>query len=184
MTDDTTIQFTVAASPADVFDTIVDVRAWWSGDIEGPTDELGAEFTYRHQDLHRSVQRVTALEPGHLVAWHVVEGFLAFVQDNQEWTGTDITFEIKPEEDGSHVRFTHRGLAPDLECFQACSGAWQYYIGTSLRTHIVDSSEIDDAGPHPVCRRRLSSVVTEDGVGWVDRRGHPAPSIGSRLAPC
>jgi hypothetical protein len=143
MIDNTTIELTVAATPTEVFDTIVDVRSWWSGDLEGPTDELGAEFTYRHEDVHRSVQRVTALERGHLVAWHVVEGVLAFVQHKQEWTGTDITFEIRPAEEGSHLRFSHRGLTPDLECFDACSGAWQYYIGTSLRAQILSSSEAE-----------------------------------------
>jgi hypothetical protein len=142
MSSDTTIEFTVEATPGQVFTAIVDVRAWWSGDIKGPTDQLGGEFTYSHQDAHCSLQRVTVLDPERRVAWHVVEGYLAFVDDEEEWTGTDIVFEITPEEDrGSHLRFTHRGLAPDLQCFEACSGAWQYYIGTSLRAEILSRSD-------------------------------------------
>ena len=137
---DTTIEFTVAATPDQVFDAVVDVRAWWSGDFTGPTDEVGAEFTYRHEEVHRSVQRVTALEPGRRVTWHVVEGYLDFVQDTQEWTGTDVVFEISPVPGGSAVRFTHVGLSPRLECFDACSGAWQYYVGTSLRALILARS--------------------------------------------
>jgi len=141
MSDDIAVEFTIAATPKDVYDTIVDVRGWWSGDVTGPTDEVGGEFTYRHEAVHRSVQRVTALEPGRLVAWTVVEGFLGFVRDKQEWTGTTIVFEIRPVEDGTHVRFTHQGLTPALECFEACSGAWRYYIGTSLRAQVLRRTE-------------------------------------------
>lgn len=140
MQNDTTIEFTVAATPDQVFDAVVDVRAWWSGDITGPTDEVGGEFTYRHEDVHRSVQRVTGLEPGRRVTWHVVEGYLEFVQDKREWTGTDVVFDISPAEEGSTLRFTHVGLGPRLECHDACSEAWRYYVGAALRALIVSRS--------------------------------------------
>jgi uncharacterized protein YndB with AHSA1/START domain len=128
-----TVSFTVDATPAEVFTAITNVRGWWSGEIDGPTDELGAEFTYRYQDVHRSTQRITELVPGKRVAWHVTDGFLSFVTDKTEWTGTDIAFDITPAGAGSQVRFTHVGLTPGVECFDACSRAWQFYVADSLR---------------------------------------------------
>jgi hypothetical protein len=133
-----TIDFTVDRTPDEVFAAITDVRGWWSGEIDGPTDALGAEFTYRYQDLHRSTQRITELIPGQRVAWHVVDGYLSFVDDTTEWTGTDITFDIVPTGDGTEVRFTHLGLGPHFECFEKCSGGWRHYIATSLHDHIMD----------------------------------------------
>jgi Activator of Hsp90 ATPase homolog 1-like protein len=129
--------FTVSQSADEVFAAINNVRGWWSGDIDGSTDELGAEFTYRYQDVHRSKQRITEFVPGRRVAWHVVDGYLKFVKDKTEWTGTDITFDISQVAGGTEVRFTHVGLVPDYECFESCSSAWGFYINSSLRDLIT-----------------------------------------------
>lgn len=151
MTDNSlTIAFTVDRTPDQAFAAVTNVRGWWSGEIDGPTDEVGAEFTYRYHDVHRSTQRITELIPGRRVAWHVVDGYLNFVDDATEWTGTDITFDIVPTSDGTEVRFTHVGLAPDNECSESCSSAWHFYIATSLRNLINDgfgqpNSKKDDA---------------------------------------
>ena len=141
MTNDLTITFTAHCTPAEAFAAITDVRGWWSGEIDGRTDVLGAEFTYRHEDLHRSTQRITELDVGRRVVWHVVEAHLGFVEDTAEWTGTDITFDLTPVDDGTQVRFTHIGLAADAECFDTCSRAWHHYVATSLRALIRDGQE-------------------------------------------
>jgi hypothetical protein len=140
-----TIALTVNGTPDQAFAAITNVGGWWSGEIDGPTDELGAEFTYRYRDIHRSTQRITELTPGRRVAWHVVDGYLNFVDDATEWTGTDITFDIVPTGDLTEIRFTHVGLTPHDECFESCSNAWRFYIATSLRGLIDDSS----GQPHP-----------------------------------
>src|ERR1700722_20976510 len=135
--DSYTTTLTVDQSPAEAFAAITNVRGWWSGEIDGRTDKLGAQFTYRYQDIHRSKQEITELVPGKRVAWHVLDGYLSFVEDKTEWTGTDITFDIEPKGAGTEVRFAHVGLAPDQECFDSCSSAWHFYVGTSLRNLIT-----------------------------------------------
>jgi hypothetical protein len=131
------ISFSVDQSPEEVFDAVNNVRGWWSGDIEGSTGELGAEFTYRYKDVHRSTQKITEFVRGKRVTWHVSDAMLNFVEDKTEWNGTDIVFEIGKKHGRTELRFTHLGLVPSCECYGGCSGAWGYYINDSLRNLIA-----------------------------------------------
>ncbi len=134
---DYTISFTVDQTPEQVFAAVTNVRGWWSGEIDGATDRLGAQFTYRYQDLHRSTQKITELVPGKKVVWHVVDAEINFVKNKREWNGTDVVFEIARKGGKTELRFTHVGLVPTIECYGKCAGAWGFYINESLRRLIT-----------------------------------------------
>ena len=134
---DLRITFSVDQTPEEVFEAITNVRGWWSGELEGPTDQLGGEFTYRYQQLHYSKQKVTELVPGKRVVWLVLDSYLDFIEDKREWNGTSVTFDIARKGDKTEVRFTHAGLVPAHECYGACSSAWSSYIRGSLRSLIA-----------------------------------------------
>ena len=131
------ITFTVDQTPEQAFAAINNVRGWWSGNIEGNTDKLGEEWTYRYKDIHYSKQRITELIPGKKVVWLVLDNHFNFTKDKTEWKGTKITFEISNKGEKTEVRFTHVGLVPQYECFNACSDAWGSYINGSLRSLIT-----------------------------------------------
>ena len=134
-----TATITVDQAPEQAFAAINNVRGWWSGDpgVEGRTDRLGAEFTYRYKDLHYSKQRIIELVPARRVVWLVIDSDLSFVKDRSEWNGTTITFDIARDGDKTEVRFTHVGLVPDFECYGDCSSAWGYYVRGPLRKLIA-----------------------------------------------
>ncbi len=127
---------TVDESPKRVFNAINDVRGWWSEEIEGPTNEVGKEFAYHYQDVHRCRIKVTELVPGKKVTWLVMDNYFDFVEDKSEWKGTEIIFEISKKGDQTEVHFTHRGLVPQYECYKVCSNAWGTYIKGSLKSLI------------------------------------------------
>jgi uncharacterized protein YndB with AHSA1/START domain len=136
--------FTVDRSPEDVFKAINDVRGWWSGEIDGDTYRLGAEFTYRYKDLHTSTQKVTEFVPGKKVVWHVTDAELTFVKDKKEWVGTDIVFEIAREGGKTELRFTHAGLTPAFQCYGGCSNAWGALVGNNLRNLVTSGKRQPD----------------------------------------
>jgi hypothetical protein len=123
----------VDQTPDEAYAAINDVRGWWSEDIDGPTDTVGREFTYRNEPTHRCTIRVTELVPGERAVWLVVDNVFDFTDDKSEWRDTEVRFDIVPRGDKTEIRFTHIGLVPDYECFEVCSGAWDFYINTSLR---------------------------------------------------
>jgi hypothetical protein len=134
MADNFSSTFTVDRTPEEALAAITDIRGWWSGEIEGSTDKLGDEWTYRYKDVHYSKQKITELVPGKRVVWLVLDSQLNFVEDKSEWNGSKITFEITKKGGKTEVRFTHVGLVPDHECYGACSSAWGSYINGSLRS--------------------------------------------------
>jgi NAD(P)-dependent dehydrogenase (short-subunit alcohol dehydrogenase family) len=132
-----TTTFLVDQTPEAAYAAITDVRGWWSRNIDGDTDTVGGEFTYRRDDTHTSRIEVTELVPGRTVRWRVLENQFDFTVDQTEWVGTEMVFEISPRGDQTEIRFSHLGLVPDHECFDVCSNAWGFYIGGSLRQLIM-----------------------------------------------
>ena len=130
-----TTTFVVNVEPSEVFETVRDVGQWWTGEpgVEGTYSKIGDEFSYRHKDIHYSRQKVTELVTGKKIVWLVKDSKLNFIKERDEWTGTLISFEIFRQDKKTAVRFTHAGLAPEMECYTDCSNAWSFYINESLR---------------------------------------------------
>lgn len=143
-----TLTYTVQKSPQEVFEAIRDVRSWWSLGIRGPTAEVGDAFDYRHQELHTSRQQVIASVPGRTIAWRVLDAHLSFAKKPDAWKGTVIRFELEPIAEGTHsgtqIRFTHEGLGPSCDCYEACEKGWGLYVGQSLRARILEGRGLPD----------------------------------------
>jgi uncharacterized protein YndB with AHSA1/START domain len=141
---DFTTTYSVDQSPQQVYDAILDVRSWWTGDVEGRTQRMGDEFSYRYPGVHYSKQKITELIPNERVVWRVVDSHLDGNADPSEWTGTELVFDVSENNGTTEVRFAHQGLVSDFECFDACSNAWGFFINGSLR-RLIKTGE----GPTP-----------------------------------
>jgi hypothetical protein len=124
-------------SAEEVFNTILDVRGWWSGlyseEIEGSSNKLKEEFTFRAgKGAHYSKQKLIELIPNKKIVWLVTDSKLSFLKNESEWIGTKISFEIFKQDNKTKIVFTHLGLLPEIECFDSCSNAWTQYIQEKL----------------------------------------------------
>jgi len=144
-TNDFTTTIVVDQTPEQVFSAILDPRRWWSGEIVGDTDRLGAVFEYRYKDLHYSTHEITELVPGKKLAWKIVKGEIKHAVDPSEWNGTEVVFEIANKGAKTELRFTHVGLVPTIECYDRCASAWGFYVTESLRRLL----ETGDGQPNP-----------------------------------
>lgn len=134
---DLTFTLTINKPPQEVFAAINNVAAWWIGEVHGDARKVGSQFTYSYKDFHKSTQRVTELVPNEKIVWKVEDAFLKFTQDKREWTGTHIVFEISARGEQTEIKFTHRGLTPEVECFEACSAGWEFYVKKSLKNLLL-----------------------------------------------
>ncbi len=135
--NDYTATFVVDTTPEAAFAAINNVRGWWSGDIDGATDRLGAEFTYRVPGAHYSKQKIVEFIPGTRVVWHVLDSDLSHTQPKNDWNDTRISFDISAKAGKTELRFTHIGLVPAYECYDVCSDAWGALIQGNLRQLIA-----------------------------------------------
>jgi hypothetical protein len=136
-----TTVFLVDQTPEEAFAAINNARGWWSGEIGGDTDILGAEFTYRVPDVHYCKMKITELITGKKVAWHVLDSDISFTKAKTEWNDTKISFDISEKDGKTEVRFTHIGLVPAFECYGGCSNGWDALVNGNLRKLIVTGED-------------------------------------------
>ncbi|KAB8192015.1 SRPBCC domain-containing protein [Nonomuraea phyllanthi] len=140
-----TATMTVDRTPDEVFAAVTNVRGWWNENLIGDTavlldefvftddSERAGEFAHGKGGIRFARFQLTEVVPGRRMVWHVVDSYLTFVDDHDEWTGTNVIFDITTDAQGTTLHFTHEGLtAGESECFEACSRGWTFYITTSL----------------------------------------------------
>lgn len=142
MKNDFTATLITGKSAAEVFAIIKNVRGWWSGlfgeQFEGNSEKLNDEFTFRAgEGAHYSKQKLIELDPDKKLVWLVTESNLNFLNDKQEWTNTSISFELLEQDGKTSIVFKHVGLHPEIECYEACSGAWSRYIQEQLKALVA-----------------------------------------------
>ena len=129
---DYTVSITVNATAREAFNRINKVSEWWTENLEGSSQKLDDEFTVRFGEVHVSTQKLVEVVRDKKVVWLVTDSHLNFTKNKHEWTGSKVVFEIVEKDNKTKIIFTHLGLVPEIECFDACSNAWGPYIKESL----------------------------------------------------
>lgn len=119
------------------FNAIKNFRAWWSEDIDGETGTLGKVFLYHYKDVHLCKMRLIELVPDKKLVYQVLDNQFSFTKDKREWTGTKLVFELSKKGSQTNIKFTHKGLVPQYECYKVCRDAWSNYINKSLYSLIT-----------------------------------------------
>ncbi len=128
-----TFSFESNKTPKAIFKTLLDVKKWWVGfheeTILGSSKELNDIFSFKAgSGMHYTIQKLVELIPNKRMAWLVTESNLSYLESPSEWEQTRICFDISQEQNKTKITFTHEGLVPDIECYNACTNSWSNYL--------------------------------------------------------
>ncbi|MEP6793616.1 MAG: SRPBCC domain-containing protein [Saprospiraceae bacterium] len=144
-------------NPTTAFNAIKNLRAWWSEEIEGNTDQLNEEFFYHYKDIHLCKIKLVEIVPDKKLVYQVLDNQFNFIEDKTEWVNTKLIFEITTEGSKTKVKFTHEGLVPEYECYNVCNDAWSGYIKNSLYNLITSGT----GNPNPKDKDGFNAELAE-----------------------
>lgn len=124
--------------PGEAFEKISSVNGWWATHFEGSSSKVGDIFTVRFSNGDWYQAQVAELLPGKKIIWNVIDAEQTWHEDRKEWTGTTIVWEISPLEKGSVITLTHLGLTPAFECYDKCTGGWNWLMQKSLTSLLAE----------------------------------------------
>ena len=129
---------TANVTAEEAMEAISRVSEWWAKDFTGSAEKLNDEFTVRFGDPFVTF-KVTEFVPDSKTVWTATDSYLPWLNDKTEWTGTKVIFEISTKNNQTTVNFTHRGLLPQVECYDMCVKGWTQYIPGSLLKLLTES---------------------------------------------
>lgn len=129
----------IQAPPRDVFaalTTLEGLSGWWTGDTTGKTG-VGDVIHFQFGDRGFFDMKVLELAPAKRVLWEVVKG-------PEEWIGTGVSWDLKPQDDGTTILFKQQGWREPVEFMHHCSTKWATFL-LSLKAML----ESGDGTPFP-----------------------------------
>lgn len=132
----------IRTPPARVYQALTTadgVRAWWTRDAD-LEPALGGTGAFRfYEGTKVTAVRIDALAPSARVGWTTLSA-----DAPGGWAGTTITFDLRPDADGTVLAFAHRGFAQADDGYALVTTGWAYYL-VSLQQYL----ETGRGAPHP-----------------------------------
>lgn len=117
--------------------TVDGLAAWWTHDTRGVSAVDGElEFHFGGPDRFFKMAALE-LSPQKRILWEVIDGPM-------EWLGTQVSFDLRQEDDYTIVLFKHTGWKAPVEFMHHCSTKWATFL-MSLKSLV----ETGVGAPHP-----------------------------------
>ena len=103
-----TVGIKLDKSPDEVFTHLIDLKKWWPEDFEGEELRPDSEFIFTIGDTHYSRNKAIEWVPGKKLVWLTLESRRK--DDNYDWTGTKMIFELIQKDSNTQIKFTYDGV--------------------------------------------------------------------------
>jgi uncharacterized protein YndB with AHSA1/START domain len=122
----------ISAPLAQVYEAVATtegISEWWTRDgVQGESNEGSRLEFYFGRPEPAAVMEVTRLDAEGHVSWKCIDGA-------EEWVGTELTFDLREDEDETVVLFTHADWREPVEFMAHCSTRWAYFL-LSLKSYL------------------------------------------------
>jgi hypothetical protein len=119
------------------------VADWWTASFTGASEKIGDTFSVRWGETFVDFA-VMEFVPAKRIVWRVTDCNLPFVDDRKEWKDTEVVFDISSDGAATTVTMTHSGLEPQVECYEACTKGWNFFITESLQKLLTENKGMPD----------------------------------------
>lgn len=113
----------IQSPPASIYNALATregLANWWTNDTQGDS-KVGGVVKFRFGERGFIDMKVLELKPAQRVVWEVVGG-------PQDWIGTEVHWDIKPEGDNTAILFKHQGWREPVEFMHHCSTKWGVFL--------------------------------------------------------
>lgn len=128
---------TVKAPAKEAMKKISQVNLWWAKDFKGKAGKLNDEFSVYFGDTFVDF-KISEHIPDKKITWLVTDCNLHWIKAKKEWKGTECIWTVKEKDGKTMIDFVHKGLTPDVECYESCKPGWTHHIKDSLLKLIED----------------------------------------------
>lgn len=142
-TQDYSASITANLTAAAAAERINRVADWWTASFTGASEKVGNQFSVRWGETFVDFT-VVEYVPAKRIAWRVTDCNLLFVEDKKEWKNTEVVFDISSDGGTTTVKMMHAGLEPGVECYEACSKGWNFFITESLQSLLAEDQGMPD----------------------------------------
>jgi uncharacterized protein YndB with AHSA1/START domain len=114
----------ITAAPervCDAFATVEGLGGWWTRQVEGDAGPGGKLSFFFGQPEPSAVMEVTGSASPRRVEWRCISG-------PDEWLGTRVSFDIRPNGEETFVLFSHAGWREQSDFMAHCSTKWAYFL--------------------------------------------------------
>ena len=95
------------------------LSGWWTKNLN-VDNKVGGISTFQFKSGAFNKMKIKNLSPAK-IEWECVAG-------HEEWIGTQVTFEMRKDGDGTKVCFSHHGWKTQSEYTGECSFYWANYL--------------------------------------------------------
>ncbi|MEL6916183.1 MAG: SRPBCC domain-containing protein, partial [Bacteroidota bacterium] len=114
-----------------------EINQWWGNVDTDQVNKIGDEFSIYFEENTEWRFSITKLNKFKEVHWKCIyanHSYGGVKGIKEEWLNSQVIFEFKDlGNDEVELFFEHKGLTPELNCYEMCDAGWTHFIVTSLK---------------------------------------------------